>query len=223
MSKHPLISVLITAYNVERYIGRCLRSILNQSIPREEYEVIVVNDASTDRTLFALELFKEDIRLINNTERLGLPKSLNKGIRSALGQFIVRLDGDDYVNYEFLKILSLHLRMNSHMDAIACDYICVDDFENVLDIKNYLEEPIACGIMFRIEQLIDIGLYDEDFLMREDEDLRIRFLEKYRIDRVQLPLYRYRRHENNMTNDREKMNKYKKILEAKHNTRNRPG
>ncbi len=216
MTEHPFISVLVTAYNVERYIGRCLRSLLNQSIPREKYEIIVVNDASTDRTLFGLQLFKEDIRLIDNQERMGLPKSLNNGVRSALGQFIVRVDGDDYVNYEFLNILSLHLRMNSHMDAIACNYLCVDDSENILVTKDFLEEPIACGIMFRIEQLIDIGLYDEDFLVHEDEDLRIRFLKKYKIDRVKLPLYRYRRHENNMTNDKARMEKYKRILVDKH-------
>lgn len=217
MTKPVSISIIITAYNVEKYIGRCLRSILHQSLPREEYEIIVVNDSSTDRTKFALELFEQDIRLINNPERIGLPKSLNKGIDSALGQFIVRLDGDDYVNYEFLKILSLHLLMNSEMDAIACDYLLVDNHENVLIKKNCLEVPIACGIMFRIEQLIDIGLYDEAFLLREDEDLRTRFLQKYKIDRLQLPLYRYRRHENNLTNDEKKMDEYRLKLDSKHN------
>jgi hypothetical protein len=64
-----------------------------------------------------------------------------------------------------------------------------------------MDEPIACGIMFRTDQLIDVGLYDESFLLHEDRDLRFRFLKKYDIHRVELPMYRYRRHDTNITND----------------------
>ena len=212
----PTISVLITAYNVEKYIGRAIRSALDQSIPRDAYEIIVINDCSTDRTRFALEVFEDDIRLINNEMRLGLPASLNKGVRKAKGRFVVRLDGDDYVHKDFLKVLDLHLSLNDDIDAIACDYLLVDDNEHILGKMNCMEFPIACGIMFRIGQLIDVGLYDENFLAREDEDLRIRFLQKYKIERVQLPLYRYRRHDNNLTNDKYEMDKYDQKVKEKH-------
>lgn len=77
-------------------------------------------------------------------------------------------------------------------------------------------DPIGCGIMFRIEQLIDIGLYDDGFLSHEDKDLRIRFEKKYSIHRVELPLYRYRRHDSNMTNDSELMDERMKSLREKH-------
>jgi len=212
----PDISVLITAYNVEKYIGRAIRSALNQSISRDSYEIIVVNDCSTDRTRFALEVFEDDIKLINNENKVGLPASLNRGIKKAKGRFVVRLDGDDYVHEEFLNILSLHLSLNDLIDAIACDYFLVDNNEHILGQINCIKQPIACGIMFRMGQLIDIGLYDENFLAREDEDLRIRFLKKYRIERVQLPLYRYRKHDNNLTNNKEKMDRYHEMLSEKH-------
>jgi glycosyltransferase involved in cell wall biosynthesis len=212
----PTISVLITAYNVEKYVGRALRSVLNQSLDRNSYEIIVVNDCSTDRTRFALEVFEDEIRLVHNDTRIGLPRSLNRGIRRVKGQFIVRVDGDDYIHRDFLKILELHLRLNEEIDAAACDYFLVDDDEHILARKDCMAEPIACGIMFRIEQLIDIGLYDEDFLCREDEDLRLRFLKKYQIERVKLPLYRYRKHENNMTNDAERMEYFQSMLTQKH-------
>jgi len=216
MSDVPLITVVITAYNVEKYIGRCIRSILSQSLPGKDYEILVVNDASTDRTQFALEVFERDILLINNEKKQGLPKSLNIGIRRARGKYMVRIDGDDYVNADFLKILSLHLEMNPEIDAFACDYLMVDNQESVLARKDCMAAPIACGIMFRINQLIDIGLYDEQFNFREDEDLRHRFLKKHTIGRLQLPLYRYRRHEANMTNNKHQMGKYKRLLERKH-------
>ena len=70
--------------------------------------------------------------------------------------------------------------------------------------------------MFRSEQLIDIGLYDDGQLMHEDRDLRARFLEKYSISRVELPLYRYRRHPDNMTNDRSAWERFEKRLLKKH-------
>lgn len=217
MSQLPTISIIIPAHNQERYIGRCLRSVLNQTYARDDYEVIVIDDASTDRTAYALELFESEIVLIRNEEQLGLPGSLNKGIRKARGRFIIRLDGDDYVHGEYLNVLALHLDLNSHFDAVACDYLLVDDQENVLEQMNCMHDPIGCGIMFRIDHLIDIGLYDEGFLSREEEDLRIRFEKKYSIERVALPLYRYRRHENNMTNDEERMSDFAKNLAEKHN------
>ena len=212
----PITTVLITAYNVEKYIGRAIRSVINQSADRKSYEIIVINDCSTDRTRFALEIFENEIRLFNNEKRIGLPASLNKGIKKARGQLIVRVDGDDYVHKEFIKILQLHLAMNELSHAVACDYTLVDDNERVLGRKNCMEEPIACGIIFRMEQIIDIGLYDEEFLCREDEDLRLRFLKKYNIERVKLPLYRYRRHENNMTSNVEKMKIFNHKLNEKY-------
>jgi hypothetical protein len=128
----------------------------------------------------------------------------------------VRVDSDDYVNAEFLPILHLFLSNNRYMDAIACDYLVVDDREEVLERKNCTEDPIACGIMFRTEQLIEIGLYDESFLLHEDRDLRFRFLQKYKIHRLELPLYRYRRHGANITNNAEHMAHHMTRLIQKH-------
>ena len=133
-----------------------------------------------------------------------------------MGQYIVRLDADDYVHAEYLNVLSMHLNMNSHIDAIACDYLLVDDDENIITQMDCNAAPIACGIMFRIEHLIEIGLYDESFLSCEEEDFRLRFEKKYNIDRVQLPLYRYRRHSENMTNNKKQMEHFKNELRSKH-------
>lgn len=212
----PTVSLVVAVRNQEKYIGRCIRSILSQTYPRADYEVIVVNDASTDQTRFALELFENEIRLINNPERQGLPGSLNTGIRSARGRFVVRIDGDDYVHHEYLNLLSLHLALNPSIDAVACDYNLVTNNDEVIDRMNCEENPIGCGIMFRMDQLVELGLYDERFLLHEDKDLRIRFLEKHIIHRVALPLYRYRRHDENMTNNHGEMNQYLRDLEAKH-------
>ena len=216
MSKTPTISILLPVFNEEKYIGRCLRSLLSQTFPRDAFEIIVVDDGSSDRTPYALELFSEEVRVIRNEANVGLPASLNRGIRAASAPYLVRVDSDDYVNSNFLHILHLFLENNRHMDAVACDYLVIDDREEVHGRKNCMEEPIACGIMFRIEHLFEIGLYDESFLVHEDLDLRIRFLKQHQIHRVELPLYRYRRHNGNITNDKEMMAKHMTNLLIKH-------
>jgi len=211
------VSAIIPVYNQEKYVGRCIRSLLKQTLGSKDYELVVINDGSTDNTKKALMPFMGDIRYFENERQLGLPSSLNLGIKKAKGQFVVRVDADDYVHWDYLKILSMHLQMNHEMDAIACDYILVNDRQDELGHKNCLKDGIGCGVMFRLAQLIDIGLYDETFLLREDEDLRLRFLKKYKIHRVQLPLYRYRKHENNITRDSQNMKKYEEKLRKKHN------
>jgi glycosyltransferase involved in cell wall biosynthesis len=216
VSKVPTVSVLVPVYNQERFIGRCLRSLLSQNYTREEFDIVVVDDGSTDRTPYALELFKDEITLVQNENNLGLPASLNRGIRATNAPFVVRVDSDDYVNADFLSLLYLFLSNNSYMDAVACDYLMIDDREEVLSRMNCLEEPIACGIMFRTDQLIDVGLYDESFLLHEDRDLRFRFLQKYNIHRLELPLYRYRRHETNISNNTEGMTHHMAQLIKKH-------
>lgn len=214
-----LVSVIVAAHDEERYIGRCIRSLVAQRFTRSQYEIVVVDDGSTDRTSAILETFGADVRVIRNDKNLGLPASLNKAITSTHSKFVVRVDADDYVNAAFLDVLYLFLAENPGFDAAACDYLLVDDREEVLRRADAMKEPIACGIMFRTEQLIDIGLYDESFLRHEDRDLRVRFLDRYSIHHIPLPLYRYRRHDDNITNDVAAMNFHEERLNEKHRGR----
>jgi len=214
--KPPLISVIIPVKDQEKYIGRCIRSILSQSLHRDDFEVIVINDGSKDKTGYALSLFKKEIRIIKNKKTLGLPSALNIGIRNSRAPFLVRIDSDDYVNKDFLLILLKFLRLNNYMDAVACDYFLVDDNEKILRRVNCFKEPIACGIMFKTHQLIGIGMYDEKFLINEEKDLRIRFLKKYKLGRIELPLYRYRRHQKNLTRDKKQLKNFYIQLRRKH-------
>jgi hypothetical protein len=92
----------------------------------------------------------------------------------------------------------------------------VDERGNHIQHVNAEEKPIACGIMFRKDFLYDVGLYDESFKAREEEDLRIRFLKKYKIYNIILPLYRYRMHDNNLTKDKQKMDEHLTKLMDKH-------
>jgi glycosyltransferase involved in cell wall biosynthesis len=197
----PEVAIVMTAHDEEQYVERALRSCVNQSAPRESYDVILVDDGSTDRTRRIAEEFGEGVDVLVNETRLGLPASLNRAIRAAHTRFIVRVDADDYIHHDFVRVLSLYLDLNPHMEAAACDYYLVDEHEQHLERVNWLERPIGCGIMFRKERLIELGLYDESFLMAEDLDLRLRFEKNWQMHRIELPLYRYRLHGKNMTAD----------------------
>ena len=102
------------------------------------------------------------------------------------------------------------------MDAVACDYLLVDDVEKSFTRKNCLKDPIGCGILFRAQHYKEIGLYDESFLRHEDKALRKRFEKKFKIHRIKIPLYRYRRHKHNITNDGKVMDYHLKKLKKKH-------
>jgi hypothetical protein len=212
-----MVSIIITAYNYDRYIERAIRSCLEQSLDKRQYEIIVVNDCSTDNTKVILDNYSDQIRAFNLEENVGLAAARNLGVQKAKGQFVVFLDADDYIHRDMLLIQQTFLYENNSLDAVSIDYYFVDERGTHLKHVCAEDKPIACGIMFRKDLLLDIGLYDEKFRAREEEDLRIRFLKKYSIYNIILPLYRYRMHDSNLTKNESEMNKYQKELDKKHN------
>lgn len=212
MGRSLQISVIVPLYNHQKYIGRCIRSLINQSLSREKYEIIVIDDGSTDDSVAALSPYRENIVFLKNEKNLGLPATLNKAIRISRGQYIVRVDSDDFVHSEYLNILYLFLTLNHSLDAVACDYLVVDEKQDATTKLSCDEYPIGCGIMFRRDHLIEVGLYNPEFLRHEDRELRERFEERYVISRVQLPLYRYMMHDTNITKDEALMQQFEQQL-----------
>ncbi|MDA9283128.1 glycosyltransferase [Amylibacter sp.] len=213
------ISVIVTAFNEEKYIGRCLRSLLSQNFHRYDYEIIIINDCSEDKTEFAIKQFispfEEQIKLISNSENRGLPYCLNLGIQVSNSKYIVRVDGDDFVNENFLSCLHFQIETIDELDAVKCDYIRVDEDENIISISDSLMEPIGCGIIFRRDALIEIGLYDTEFRFNEERELMHRFKRRFKVGHIPLPLYRYRQHDQSMTRNKELKNHYDNLLNKK--------
>lgn len=109
------ISVVMAAYNAERYIGAALNSVLAQT--RRADEIIVVNDGSTDATLEALESYQRDIKQIN-LKHAGASRAFNAGISAAQGEFLAFLDADDLWEQKKLERQCLSLEENPDLDAV---------------------------------------------------------------------------------------------------------
>jgi glycosyltransferase involved in cell wall biosynthesis len=211
-----MVSLIITTFNYARYVERAIRSALDQSLPADRYEIIVVNDASTDHTPAVLANYVDQVRVFNLEQNQGLAAARNFGIQKARGQFVVFLDADDYIHRDLLKVQKLFLEENNALDAVSTDYWLVDERGVHLKHVSAEEQPIACGVMFRKDFLFEVGLYDEDFKAREEEDLRIRWLKRFKIYNLILPLYRYRMHDRNLTKNDEAMDDAAKLLDKKH-------
>jgi glycosyltransferase involved in cell wall biosynthesis len=211
----PEISIIVCIYNQGKWIERCIRSIIHQvGVKKNDFEIILINDASTDYTKKILKNFRnfKNIKISHNTKNLGLPRSINKGIQLSSGRYVVRVDSDDYIERNYLAISKLFLDKNRHYHALATDYLRVDEDENLLSRENCFKKEIACGIMFRKEAILEIGLYNEKFLMREGHELKKRFERKFKIGRLELPLYKYRIYNKNRTNNKKKIKKYEEML-----------
>lgn len=193
-------SVIITNYNYGRYIARAIRSVVNQSFNKNEYEIMVIDDCSIDNSKQVIESFGTKIKPIYNEQNIGLAATCNRAFTEALGTYVIRLDADDYVANDWLKVHHLFLANNKgEMDATSSDYLEVDENERTLRRKNGMTWPIACGVMYKLDHVLELNLYNEQ-LPREDIDFRQRFIRSGKqIYNIPVPLYRYTQHENSMT------------------------
>lgn len=217
------ISIIITNYNLEKYIGTCIRSCLNQNISRELYEIIIVDDASTDNSI---ELIKEyqrsnpTIKIVVLEKNMGVAYASNAGIKMAEAPFIIRVDADDYINEKTLLFFSEILNWNQDIGFVYGDIFTVDSVGKRLErIRlNELDNLYnhGAGIMFRKSCLEAVGLYDNELRNCEDFDLIRRLFKNFDGYYLKLPLYRYRKHENNMTSNLEDREKWRKRVEKKH-------
>jgi glycosyltransferase involved in cell wall biosynthesis len=199
------ISIIVTAFNYADYLQRAIRSCMSQRYVEERTEVVVVDDASDDHTPDVVSPFVglPRFQYIRHEQNLGVAAAANTGFRAAHGQYVTRVDADDFVSEIFAYFLATYLEHNHDLFGVACDYILVDSKENSLERRRPDEHPIACGVMYRKDDLIKSGLYNDSFRHCEEDELRTRLGERYVVDRLAMPLYRYRMHDTNKTKQAE--------------------
>ncbi len=195
-----LVTVLIAAYNQGKYIRQALESLKAQTLSSHNFEVIVINDGSTDETQEILRDYKGWIRLVER-ENQGLVASCNQGLSLARGSYFTRLDSDDFVALEWLATLTQALRPNP--DACCA---CPDRYEvygnqwhRVWVQPVNLYSLVACGTLFATDVLRKVGGFRSFYW--EEYDLYLRLRQAGELIHVPEPLYMYRRHNRSMTHD----------------------
>lgn len=117
------VSVIVPIYNVELYIEKCIKSILNQTF--RQFELILINDGSCDNSLEICKKYKNDFRVrIITQPNKGLSEARNTGIRVARGKYLFFIDGDDYVNARLLDELYREIVLEK-ADIVQCGFIWV--------------------------------------------------------------------------------------------------
>lgn len=130
------ISVIVPVYNVDNYLERCLTSLLEQDY--QDYEIIVVNDASTDSSLSICKLYAENsnkIKLINLKKNHGISIARNIGLKHCSGQYVSFVDSDDYVNSNFLSSMHTIIK-DKKTDIVCCNHFYCWDNKNFFEIAS---------------------------------------------------------------------------------------
>ena len=136
MKKNELISIIIPVYNVEKYVGKCLDSIINQTY--KNLEIIVVNDGSKDNSLEIIkEYLKKDERIILiDKENGGLSDARNKGIAKAKGKYYMFIDSDDFADQNMVQVLYDNIKKYNKEISICNRYYYYEDGQKKLRFKN---------------------------------------------------------------------------------------
>lgn len=172
-----IISIIIPVYNVEEYVGRNLDSIINQTCG--DFELIVVNDGSTDNSLNIINE-KLNSSLVKNFQIIskrngGVSSARNEGIRRATGDFILFLDGDDYLSDNFVESIVQKATKQSDTEVICFGYDLVKVNDEIIFRyfeRNTLPEESISGIdliELKLNKKIDISMinavYKRDLIL----------------------------------------------------------
>lgn len=156
MKRNKLISVVIPMYNVEKYIEKCLLSVKNQSYTN--FEVLIVNDGTKDKSReVADNTIKGDLRFrILDKENGGLSSARNYGMKNAKGDYLIFIDGDDYVGKDYLLNLYTALQNNSDCDIAMSRIIYVNEDDNFIEkVSKHKEKIVSSNVAIKKMMLRD--------------------------------------------------------------------
>jgi glycosyltransferase involved in cell wall biosynthesis len=208
------VTVLLPVHDGEPYVGDAVRSVLEQTF--DDFELLVVDDGSTDGTAETLASFHDPrLRVIRNERNVGLVASLNRGLAEARGEYVARIDADDRCLPQRLErqvaVLDAEPRVGlvgSWMELVDASgepagrlVARISDFAELLYYTLIMYVLVSHpAAMFRREAVLAVGGYDPHTFLAEDKDLWRRLaLARWDARIVQEPLVVYRLHDDSIT------------------------
>ena len=152
------VSIVVPVYNTSKYLEKCLDSLVNQSL--NDIEIIIINDCSTDNSLEIIDEYRKkynNIILINNKVNKGIGYNRNLGIKEAKGKYITFVDGDDYIDLDYVEKLYNYAEDNK-LDMVVCDVKKVDDNGNFISYETDIKGFDISDIKKNPKLLLDINM-----------------------------------------------------------------
>jgi len=208
--ENPQVTVLLCVYNGEKTILQAVNSILSQSF--QDFELLIIDDGSTDHTVDLLIGYSRRIRLIRESHK-GLVGCLNLGIQMAHGEYIARMDADDISAPNRVKTQVEFLNRHPEIGIVGSIALLIDTKDQVIgripvpesDLEIRWAILFQCpmihpSVMLRRKLLIEQKLfYSSDFIHAEDYDLWTKLIKTTKFYNIQLPLLYYRIHPTSVT------------------------
>ncbi len=180
-NSRPLISVITPAYNAEKYISETIASVLRQN---EDFEYLIVNDGSNDRTEELIRSFKDPRIICINQENGGVSLARNRAIRSSKGKYVISVDSDDLLGDSALTHKSRFLEENSNVDIAVgnTQYINDNGTLSAFGERNEYLRPMS-QVQILVELLLAQNFPDNQLMWRRKALLKIKgYVEKLRVD-----------------------------------------
>lgn len=199
------VSTIIPAYNAEGYIQEAIESVLSQTY--KDIELIVVDDGSTDSTAEAVKNFSLKVEYMRHAKNMGPAAARNTGIRQAKGEYIAFLDADDVWMPTKIEEQIKLFESNKDLSLVYSNCYAINRSGRALGVlfnpvklhrgrvfeKLLLDSFITTSSVVIKKQVLNaIGMFDERFLVSQDFDLYLRIAERYNINFVDRPLFKYR-------------------------------
>jgi glycosyltransferase involved in cell wall biosynthesis len=207
----PQISVILPVHNGEKFIAEAVNSVLSQTY--RDFELIIINDGSSDRTDEILSTYSDDrIRIVNNSSSLRLSRSLNKGIELSQGKFIARMDADDISLPERFEKQLIFLDKHPEIGVVGCQAKKIDENGNIVGRFTHPTEPEIIKwdlffetplthptIMMRADIAKSTDGFSPDLIASVDYDYWSRLVKVTKLANLPEDLLLYRVHLENMT------------------------
>ena len=223
ISTTPFITVYIPTHNYEQYIQSAVNSVVNQTY--KNWELIIINDGSTDCTAMHLEEYEDysNIRIYQLNEKQGLIKASNYALARARGEYVIRLDADDWLQTDALEVFAHSAMRWSHINLFYPNMIAINRIGG--DIKILQREfkllndyaPNGAGCLIKREPFSQIDYYDEEFDCQDGFYLfnKARAL-GWEIHFLNESLYIYYQHPTSLSHNKIKMHETRLKIAKKH-------
>ena len=232
------VTVYLTCHNYGRFVAQAIDSVFSQLF--EDWELLIFDDGSTDNSAAVIHeraaRRPDRVRIFHNATAVGLSACANIAIENARGEYLIRLDADDYFDESALLTLATFLDRNPEVALVYPNYQYVDEDGAVLGIEHrkrvgseseVLDLPAhgACT-MVRRRILKAVGGYSADFLAQDGHQLWLKIVHRYKVASVSTPLFFYRQHASSLSRDQDKLldarRKIKRHQAAKHDGEVKP-